>query len=106
MSSRMRRGGLAAACLLLAGPCPSARSAVRPDSPYGVHSMVYANAPASFKAAMFREAAALGASSIRVDVSVGAIVRPGNERDWSSLDEYIALARLYRLQVVAVLLGT
>jgi hypothetical protein len=66
--------------------------------------MVYANAPASFKEAMFREAAALGASSIRVDVSVNTIVRGPDARDWSSLDEYVALARRYRLQVVGVLL--
>ena len=84
-----------------------ARAGVRPDSPYGAHSMVYASAPSSFKEAMFREAAAVGASSIRVDVSVSAIARPMSaERDWSSLDEYIALARHYRLQVVGVLLGT
>jgi len=98
-------GWLAAACVLLC-ICTPALAAVRADSPYGVHSMVYANAPSSFKDAMFREAAALGASSVRVDVSVGAIAPSGTERRWGSLDEYLALARRYRIQVVGVLLGT
>jgi hypothetical protein len=107
MASHLLCGRLVAACLLFASTCPPARAAVRPDSPYAVHSMLYSNAPPSFKEAMFREAAAVGASSIRVDVSVAAVVRGARgERDWSSLDEYLALARRYRLQVVGVLLGT
>jgi hypothetical protein len=69
--------------------------------------MLYSNAPPSFKEAMFREAAALGASSIRLDVFVPAIVLGTHgERDWRSLDEYVRLARRYRLQVLGVLLGT
>jgi hypothetical protein len=108
--ARVLRALLAAACALAACPCnrvAAAAAAVRPDSPYGVHSMVYSDAPWGFKAAMFREAAALGASSIRVDVFVPAIVpEPNGERDWRALDDYIRLARLHRLQVVGVLLGT
>ena len=107
MSSRSLRRGPAAACLLALLLCAPASGAVRPDTPYGIHSMLYADAPSSFKEAMFREAAALGASSIRVDVFVPAIVTGRNgERDWRSLDEYVRLARRYRLQVVGVLLGT
>ncbi len=107
MSSHRWCGWLTAACTLFVCGNEPARAGVRPDSPYGAHSMVYASAPSSFKEAMFREAAAVGASSIRVDVSVSAIARPMSaERDWSSLDEYIALARHHRLQVVGVLLGT
>jgi hypothetical protein len=69
--------------------------------------MVYTNAPLGFKEAMFREAAALGASSIRLDVFVPAIVLgPTGERDWSAVDDYMRLARQYRLQVDGVLLGT
>jgi hypothetical protein len=99
-------GGLAAACLLLASAWTPAQAAARADSPYAIHSMLYSNAPFSFKEAMFREAAAMGASSIRVDVAVSAIVSSDGVRDWTSLDEYLELARRYRLQVVAVLLGT
>src|SRR3954454_25363494 len=91
---------LVAVCALPVVPCDSAGAAVRPDTPYGIHSMVYSDAPWGFKEAMFREAAALGASSIRVDVFVPAIVpEPGGGRDWSPLDDYIRLARQYRLQV-------
>jgi hypothetical protein len=98
---------LAVACLLLTFACTPARAARRSDGPFGVHSMLYSNAPPGFKAAMFREASALGASSIRLDVSVPAIVRgTRGERDWSTLDEYIALARRYRIQVLGVALGT
>lgn len=100
------RPGLAAACVFAAAACPSAHAAARADSPYALHSMIYADAPPTFKAAMFRHAAALGASSIRVDVSVAAIARADGRRDWSSLDAYMALARTYRLQVVGVLLDT
>jgi hypothetical protein len=92
--------------LLLASSGTPAQAAVRSDSPYAIHSMVYSNAPFSFKEAMFREAAGMGASSIRLDVSVSAIVSADGTRDWSSLDEYMTLARRYRLQVAAVLLGT
>jgi hypothetical protein len=100
------RPGLAAACVFAAAACPSAHAAARADSPYALHSMIYADAPPTFKAAMFRHAAALGASSIRVDVSVAAIARADGRRDWSSLDAYMALARTCRLQVVGVLLDT
>jgi hypothetical protein len=102
MSSHPLPRGLAAACLLLATACPTAGAAVRADSPYALHSMVYADAPPSFKAAMFSHAAQLRASSIRVDVSVAAIARG----DWTALDAYLALARRHQLQVVGVLLDT
>jgi hypothetical protein len=95
---------LAVVILLSAAPRP-ADAAQRTDTPLGIHSMVYSDAPASFKDAMFREAAAVGASSIRVDVSLPVLGTRG-ERDWAPLDEYVALARRYRLQVVGVIVGT
>jgi hypothetical protein len=102
----MSARALAFVLLLLAVSTP-ARAAQRADTPYGIHSMVYVNAPMSFKEAMFREAAAAGASSIRVDISMTAVVLgPNGERDWAPLDEYLRLARRYRLQVVGVLLAT
>jgi hypothetical protein len=106
MSPRRLAAELAAACLVAACPCQPVRAAVRADSPYGVHSMLYADSPAGLKEAMFRQAAALGASSIRVDVFVPAIVTAPGRRDWSSLDAYLRLARRYRLQVLGVVLGT
>lgn len=107
MPSRLLPAALAAACLLQLAVLAPAEAEVRRDTPYAIHSMVYTNAPLSFKEAMFRQAAALGASSIRVDVFIPSIVTdPHGKRDWAPLDEYVRLARRYRLQVVGVLLGT
>lgn len=107
MSLARPRRPLVAALLVFCCSCPCARSAVRGDTPYGVHSMLYVDAPPSFKEAMFREAASLGASSIRVDVFVPAIVTtPDGPPDWTALDEYMTLARRYHLQVLGILLGT
>jgi hypothetical protein len=69
------------------------------------HAMVYLDSPASFKEAMFAQAADLGASAIRVDVDVSAIVTGGG-RWWTGLDEDVALARKHRIGALGVLLGT
>ncbi|HET7047390.1 MAG TPA: hypothetical protein VFI54_03895 [Solirubrobacteraceae bacterium] len=76
-------------------------------SPIGVHSMLYLTHPFGAKRAMFREAAAAGASTIRVDVELPAIFpAPPGAPDWSGVDQYIALARTYHLRVLADLTGT
>jgi hypothetical protein len=89
------------ALLLLLVPAAPAAGAGR----LAAHGMIYLDSPPSFKEAMFAQAASLGASDIRVDVDVSEIVH-GDARDWSGLDEDVALARKYRLGVLAVLLGT
>lgn len=73
---------------------------------YGAHSMLYLDTPAPFKERMFREAARMHAGWIRLDVAMPAIVQPTGERDWRAFDDYVALARRYKLHVAAVLLGT
>lgn len=76
-------------------------------SPIGVHSMVYLTDPFGAKLAMFREAAAVGASTIRVDVELSAIFpAPPAAPDWRGVDQYMALARIYHLRVLADLLAT
>ena len=71
------------------------------------HAMLYLDAPPAFREAMFREAAATGATSIRVDVFVPLIAAgPLGERSWSEIDDIGRLARLYRLEVVGLLYGT
>ena len=76
-------------------------------SPIGVHSMLYLTHPFGAKRAMFREAAAVGASTIRVDVELPAIFpAPPAAPDWSGVDQYMALARTYHLRVLADLTGT
>ena len=84
---------------------PAAQAAER--SPIGVHSMLYLTHPFGAKRAMFAEAAAVGASTIRVDVELPAIFpAPPAAPDWSGVDQYMALARSYHLRVLADLTGT
>ena len=79
----------------------------RPSSPYAVHSMVYSTSPYGFKRAMFAEAAASGASSIRLDLVVGAVYAAGSDQpDWRQVDEVVALSREFGIRVTAVLLDT
>jgi len=73
----------------------------------GAHSMVYLNTPYGGKLAMFREAAALGASTIRLDIELSAVfANPNGPPDWTGLDQDIALARRYHLHVLADLTAT
>ena len=70
--------------------------------------MLFSNMPYSFKQAMFAEAAKEGASEIRVDVDLSAIFYTSpsgvaSPPDWSSVDQYVQLARAYHLPVLAVL---
>jgi hypothetical protein len=77
------------------------------DNPIGMHSMLYLDHPYGAKQAMFRAAAAIGASEIRLDISVpGVFPVPDSAPDWSGVDQYMSLARRYRLRVLADLLAT
>ena len=72
------------------------------ESPIGAHSMLQLDDPLSFMQAMFEQAVAMNASSIRVDVAPALIF--GNlarAQDYSGLDELVGLARQYHLHVVA-----
>jgi hypothetical protein len=69
--------------------------------------MLYLDHPFGAKAAMFRAAAALGASTIRLDVALsGVFPTPAAPPDWSGVDQYMLLARRYHLRVLADLLAT
>jgi len=69
--------------------------------------MLYLDHPFGAKEAMFRAAAALGASTIRLDVALSSVFPdPAGPPDWSGLDQYMLLARRYRLRVLADLLAT
>jgi hypothetical protein len=76
------------------------------DTPLGSHAMVYLDAPYSFKEAMFRESARLGASEIRVDLALTAVFPAPGTEDWRQVDEVMALARRFRLRPLGVLLAT
>jgi hypothetical protein len=56
---------------------------------------------------MFQQAAALGASTIRLDIALsGVFPIPNGPPDWSGVDQYMLLARRYHLHVLADLLAT
>ena len=65
---------IALAAPALAAATPHRRAAgPRPESPIGAHSMLYLNTPFGAKQAMFAQAAAMGASEIRLDVELSAV---------------------------------
>jgi hypothetical protein len=95
--------------LCCALPVPSTATAASPReaSPIGVHSMLYLTHPFTAKQAMFSEAAAIGASTIRLDVELsGVFPNPGTRADWKGVDEYMSLARRFHLRVLADLTAT
>jgi len=112
------QGALAALVLGLVLVSPAASPAatrfrVRPrvdapaPSPIGVHSMLYLTTPFGAKQAMFQEAAAVGASTIRLDVELSAVFPdPSGPPDWTGVNEYMRLAHQYHLHVLADLLAT
>ena len=84
------------------------RAPIPPDqNPIGIHSMLFLDHPFSAKQAMFKEAAATGASEIRLDIELsGVFPDPNAPPDWSGVDQYMSLARRYHLRVLADLLAT
>ena len=76
-------------CAILAVACAlatpgAARAATWDASAVASHAMLYLDSPPGVREAMFREAAATGATSIRVDVPVTVVVKDANGgRSWS-----------------------
>jgi hypothetical protein len=108
---RRARRRLMTTALALACAASTATSAVaaprRAPSPIGVHSMLYLNTPVGAEQVMFREAAGLGASTIRLDIALsGVFPTPSGPPDWTGVDQYMALAHQYHLRVLADLLAT
>ena len=72
------------------------------SNPIGIHSMLQLNDPPSFMQAVFAEAAAAGASAIRLDVAPALIfASPTQPPDFSGLDEVMSLSQDHHLPVVA-----
>jgi hypothetical protein len=91
---------------LTAEPARAATSLPR-GNPIGVHSMLFLDHPFGAKEAMFKEAAAVGASTIRLDIELSAVfTTPDGPPDWSGVDQYMLLARRYHLRVLADLVAT
>jgi hypothetical protein len=71
-------------------------------SPIGAHSMLQLDDPPSFMRAMFAEASAMGASSIRLDVAPALVFAQGSsDPDWSGLDDVMSLSEQYAMPVEA-----
>jgi hypothetical protein len=84
-------------CLALLG-ASAARAA---ESPIGAHSMLQLNSPYPFMQTMFAQAAAMHASTIRLDVAPALVFHdPSQPPDFTGLDEVVALANAYHLRVV------
>jgi hypothetical protein len=97
--------GLTVLALSLALAGAGARPARAAVDPIGAHSMLQLDDPPSFMEAMFAQAAAMHAASIRLDVAPALIfTSPSQPPDFSGLDEVVGLAQTYHLQVVADLL--
>lgn len=94
------RGALAAvAAVALIGTSSSVARAA--ESPIGAHSMLQLNSPYPFMRAMFAEAAAMHASTIRLDVAPALVFHdPLQPPDFTGLDEVVELANAYHLRVV------
>ena len=88
--------------VLLGWRAGAARAA---ESPIGAHSMLQLNSPYPFMQTMFAEAAAMHTSAIRLDVAPALVFNdPAQPPDFSGLDEIVALANAYHVQVVGVLM--
>lgn len=106
-----------ATLLALLALAPAAGAAEPASAPatnrIGMHSILTPGDPYSAKEVMFREAAAAGASTIRVDIQLNAIFllgeyrgRPISAERWTETDQFSALASRYGLRVLGVLYGT
>src|SRR5215208_4077125 len=103
----MRAAAVLIGVILSMAVASSARAATWEASAIASHAMLYLDAPPAFREAMFREASASGATSIRVDVPIPAIVKDQNgTRSWIELDDIAQLARKYRVQVIGLIYGT
>jgi hypothetical protein len=84
-----------------AANAPASAATFVPDNEFGIHSMLQLGTPLDFKRQMFAEAAASGASEIRVDVSLGALFNPWiSSSMWSALDDYMKLSEQYQIRVL------
>ncbi len=107
---RLRLTVLVLAVVVANAPRASAAAVVAPTgpaAPIGVHSMLYLDTPFGAMAALFKQAAAIGGSEIRLDIELsGVFVNPTSAPDWNGVDEYMSLARKYHLRVLADLTAT
>lgn len=86
---------------------PEARAQVTtpPDTPLGAHAMLFFDTPWAADMALFHQAGAEGASSVRLDIFMPQITSGDSQRDWSWVQRVALLARRYRMPILADLTG-
>jgi hypothetical protein len=94
-----------ALALALAPPALGAQLFLLPDSALGAHAMLYFDTPYAADVDMFSQAAAEGATTVRLDIYLPQVTQGGNTRDWSWLARIEQLATRYRVRVLANLMG-
>ncbi len=94
------------AALALAGACALSCPAPASAGPVGAHSMMQLVTPAAAQDSLARDAEAMGASMIRLDVGFEQLARLDGSLDFSRLDAALATVRRHRLKVLAVLRGS
>jgi hypothetical protein len=100
---RFAVGAVALAC---AAPLTAATAhAERLAGRLGAHSMLYLDSSPAQQEALFRAAHEARVGSIRLDYTMGAVFRFLDQPDFAPVDRVNALARRYRLRVVAVITG-
>jgi hypothetical protein len=101
MGLRLKKIAVVGLALCAGGVGMCTPTAAAATSPIGAHSMLQLGDPPSFMAAMFREAAAMHASTLRMDVAPSIVFGDSSgPPDFSGLDEVMALAQQYHLRVI------
>lgn len=78
---------------------------LRPDSALGAHAMLFYDTPLAADDAVFSEAVAEHATTVRVDIFLPQITSGDSQRDWSWVKQIATLAHQCRVRVLADLTG-
>jgi hypothetical protein len=104
---------LASMTSMAAAQDPSSKLLQVPANHIGLHGMVFPQTPFSAKQELFRQSAAVGASYLRVDLSLGDIFLRGEYRGkafdverWDRADQYALLANMYGVKPLAIISAT
>ena len=83
----------------------SAQPALVADDALGAHAMLYFDTPAAGDDAVFAEAVAEHASTVRLDIFIPQLTANAGAVDWSWVDRIAQLSRRYGIRVLADLTG-
>jgi hypothetical protein len=101
---RHRQFALVCALAIAVATATAPAASAAAENPYALHSMLQVSSPPELKQQMFAQAAAAGASEIRLDASLGALNNPWiSDAMWNGLDDYVSLSRQYGVRALIVL---